>query len=131
MECSYLLQKLRITPDKLRPRIQETAKRLWLLYVGLTVLEAILLSASGMSIYDAANHALTTMATGGFSTKNDSIGHFDNPLIQYIIIVFMFLAGTSFTLTYFGLKMQFKKVFKNEEFVVYSLFILAITPLLP
>ena len=110
-----------ITPDKLRPRIQETAKRLWLLYVGLTVLEAILLSASGMSIYDAANHALTTMATGGFSTKNDSIGHFDNPLIQYIIIVFMFLAGTSFTLTYFGLKMQFKRCLRMRSlwYIVY------------
>ncbi len=116
-----------ITPDKLQPRIQETAKRLWLLYVGLTLLEAVLLALSGMSIFDAVNHALTTMATGGFSTKNDSIAHFDNPLIQYIIIVFMFLAGTSFTLTYFGLKRQFKKVIKNEEFVVYSLFILAIT----
>jgi trk system potassium uptake protein TrkH len=116
-----------ITPDKLQPRIQETAKRLWILYVGLTLLEAVLLSLSGMSIFDAVNHALTTMATGGFSTKNDSIAHYDSPMIQYIIIVFMFLAGTSFTLTYFGLKRQFKKIINNEEFVVYSLFILAIT----
>lgn len=115
-----------ITPDKLQPRIQETAKRLWLLYVGLTVLEAILLYVAGMSIYDAANHALTTMATGGFSTKNDSVAHF-GPAIQYIIVFFMFIAGTSFTLTYFGLKRQFKKIIKNEEFVVYGLFTLAIT----
>ena len=96
-----------ITPDKLQPRIQETAKRLWLLYVGLTLLEAVLLYFAGMTPYDAANHALTTMATGGFSTKNDSVAHF-SPLIQYIIVVFV-LAGTSFTLTYFGLKRQFKK----------------------
>lgn len=115
-----------ISPDKLQPRIQETAKRLWILYVGLTVLEAVLLKLAGMSLYDAANHALTTMATGGFSTKNDSIAGF-SPLIQYIIIIFMFLAGTSFTLTYFGLKRQFQKIIKNEEFVVYSLFTLAIT----
>ncbi len=116
-----------ITPDKLQPRIQETAKRLWLLYVGLTLLEAILLFAGGMSVYDAINHALTTMATGGFSTKNDSAAHFDSPFIQYVLIVFMFLAGTSFTLTYFGIKRQFKKIIKNEEFIVYGLFTLAIT----
>jgi len=115
-----------ITPDKLQPRIQETAKRLWLLYVGLTVLEGILLFVAGMTPFDAANHALTTMATGGFSTKNDSIAHF-GPTIQYIIVVFMFLAGTSFTLTYFGLKRQFNKITKNEEFVVYTLFTLSIT----
>ncbi len=116
-----------ITPDKLQPRIQETAKRLWLLYVGLTLLEAILLFAGGMSVYDAINHALTTMATGGFSTKNNSAAHFDSPFIQYVLIVFMFLAGTSFTLTYFGIKRQFKKIIKNEEFIAYGLFTLAIT----
>ncbi|GAB5522164.1 MAG: TrkH family potassium uptake protein [Roseivirga sp.] len=116
-----------ITPDKLQPRIQETAKRLWLLYVGLTLLEAVLLFAGGMSVYDAINHALTTMATGGFSTKNNSAAHFDSPFIQYVLIVFMFLAGTSFTLTYFGIKRQFKKIIKNEEFIVYGLFTLVIT----
>lgn len=116
-----------ITPDKLQPRIQETAKRLWLLYVGLTVAESLALWAAGMSLYDAVNHSLTTMATGGFSTKNASIMHYSTPLIQYIIIVFMFLAGTSFTLTYFGLKRNFKKVIRNEEFVVYTLFTVAIT----
>lgn len=116
-----------ITPDKLQPRIQETAKRLWLIYVGLTLLEAVLLFAGGMSVYDAINHALTTMATGGFSTKNNSAAHFDSPFIQYVLIVFMFLAGTSFTLTYFGIKRQFRKIIKNEEFIVYGLFTVAIT----
>lgn len=115
-----------ITPDKLQPRIQETAKRLWLIYFGLTFLEATLLFAGGMSVYDAINHALTTMATGGFSTKNSSAAGF-SPYIQYVLIVFMFLAGTSFTLTYFGIKGLFGKIRKNEEFVVYSFFILAIT----
>ena len=116
-----------ITPDKLQPRIQETAKRLWLIYLGLTVLETVLLMAGGMNFYDAVNHALTTMATGGFSTKNDSVAYFDSPFIQYVIIIFMFLAGTSFTLTYFGLKGKFKKIWGNEEFRVYSLFTLSIT----
>ena len=115
-----------ITPDKLQPRIQETAKRLWFLYVGLTLLEAVLLYFAGMSVYDAVNHALTTMATGGFSTKNDSIAGF-SPTIHYIIVIFMFLAGTSFTLTYFGLKRQFQKIIKNEEFIVYTVFTIAIT----
>lgn len=116
-----------ITPDKLQPRIQETAKRLWLLYVGFTVLEGILLFVGGMTPFDAINHALTTMATGGFSTKNASAAHFDSPFIQYVLIFFMFLAGTSFTLSYFGIKGQFKKIIKNEEFLVYSLFTAAIT----
>jgi len=115
-----------ITPDKLQPRIQETAKRLWFLYVGLTLAEAIALYVAGMGPFDAINHSLTTMATGGFSTKNDSL-QFVDPVIQYIVIFFMFLAGTSFTLTYFALKRNFKKVFKNEEFKVYLSFTVVIT----
>ncbi|MFT6971646.1 MAG: trk system potassium uptake protein TrkH, partial [Roseivirga sp.] len=116
-----------ITPDKLQPRIQDTAKRLWLIYVGLTLLEAILLYFGGMGMFDAVNHALTTMATGGFSTKNASAAYFDTPFIQYVLIVFMFLAGTSFTLTYYALKRNFKKITKNEEFIVYTVFTLVIT----
>lgn len=115
-----------ITPDKLQPRIQETAKRLWFLYVGLTLAEAIALYVAGMGAFDAVNHSLTTMATGGFSTTNDSMIN-DAPLIQYIVIFFMFLAGTSFTLTYFALKRKFNKIVKNEEFRVYVSFIAVIT----
>ena len=111
-----------ISPDKLKPRIKDTAKRLWMIYVGLTGLEAILLMIGGMGFYDAINHSLTTMATGGFSTKNASISHFSSPYIQYVITIFMVLAGTSFTLTYFMLKRQFQKVFTNEEFVTYLAF---------
>ncbi len=108
-----------IKPDKLAPRIRDTAKRLWLIYVGLTALEFVLLKLAGMSWFNALNHALTTMATGGFSTFNSSAAAF-TPTIQYIIIVFMFLAGTSFTLTYFGFIGKFKKVIENEEFRVYA-----------
>lgn len=115
-----------ITPDKLQPRIQETAKRLWFIYVALTLAEAILLYVAGMGAYDSINHSLTTMATGGFSTMNASLQG-QPPAIQYIVIVFMFLAGTSFTLTYFALKRNFKKISKNEEFIVYFLFTIAIT----
>lgn len=108
-----------LKPDKLAPKIRDTAKRLWLVYVGLTAAEFIALKIAGMSWYDSLNHALTTMATGGFSTYNSSAAEF-SPAIQYIIIVFMFLAGTSFTLTYFGITGQVKKIFQNEEFRYYA-----------
>lgn len=113
-----------VTYDKIKPRITETAKRLWGIYLLLTALECILLYVAGMSLFDAANHSLTTMATGGFSTKQDSIAHFNSPLIEYIIVVFMFLAGTNFSLMYFGLHLDFKKIWSNEEFRWYLKFIL-------
>ncbi|MEJ2006502.1 MAG: potassium transporter TrkG, partial [Cyclobacteriaceae bacterium] len=86
-----------ITPDKMKPRIKETAKRLWIIYLGLTLLEMVLLMFGGMSFYDALNHALTTMATGGFSTRNASVAYYDSAYIHYVITIFMFLAGTNFT----------------------------------
>jgi trk system potassium uptake protein TrkH len=119
-----------ISPDKLKPRIKDTAKRLWIIYVGLTGLEAILLMFGGMTFFDAINHSLTTMATGGFSTKNSSIAYYDSAYIQYIITLFMVFAGTSFTLTYFMLKRQFQKVFSNEEFVTYLAFLILATVLI-
>ncbi len=108
-----------IGPEKLKPRIKDTAKRLWFIYLGLTSLELVLLMFGGMSFFDAINHALTTMATGGFSTKQDSIAFYDSAYIQYVIVLFMFLAGTSFSITYFGMKGKFKKLWSNEEFRVY------------
>ncbi|OAB76120.1 TrkH family potassium uptake protein [Cochleicola gelatinilyticus] len=114
--------------DKLHPRITDTAKRLWLIYVGYTIAETILLKVAGMSFFDAINHSLSTLSTGGFSTKNDSVAYYnDNPLIQYIIIVFMFLAGTNFVLSYFAFKKKFRKIFKDEEFRAYSILIVGLT----
>ncbi|MFT6934735.1 MAG: trk system potassium uptake protein TrkH [Maribacter sp.] len=114
--------------DKLHPRITDTAKRLWLIYVGYTVAETILLKLAGMSFFDAINHALATLSTGGFSTKNASVAHWnDQPLIQYIIIFFMFLAGTNFVLSYFAFKGKVQRVFKDEEFKFYLLFIVLAT----
>lgn len=114
--------------DKLKPRITDTAKRLWLIYVGYTVAETILLKVAGMGMFDAVNHALSTMSTGGFSTKNASVAYWnDNPLIQYIIIVFMFLAGTNFVMSYFGFKGRVQKVLHNEEFRWYAVFIASFT----
>lgn len=116
-----------ISPDKLKPRIRDTAKRLWILYSGLTLIEMVLLMIGGMSFFDAINHSLTTMATGGFSLKNSSIAFYDSPYLQYVITIFMFLAGTSFTLTYFILKGKFNKVWQNEEFRYYVALVLLVT----
>ena len=107
-----------ISTEKLQPRIKETAKRLWYIYLGLTGLQVLITWAFGLSFYDAINHAFTTMASAGFSTKNASVGAF-SPAIQYIIIVFMLLAGTNFTMIYLGLHGEFRKVFRNEEFRYY------------
>ncbi|GAA0891460.1 TrkH family potassium uptake protein [Fulvivirga kasyanovii] len=116
-----------ISPDKMKPRIKEVAKRLWFIYLGLTLIETVLLMFGGMTFYDAINHALTTMATGGFSTKNASVAYYDSAYIQYVIIIFMFLAGTNFTITYFGLKGKFKKVWANEEFRNYLIIVLLLS----
>lgn len=114
--------------DKLKPRITDTAKRLWFIYVGFTIAETILLKAAGMNMFDAVNHALSTMATGGFSTKNTSAAYWnDDPLIQYILIIFMFLAGTNFVLSYYGFKGRLSKVLRDEEFRWYSGFVGAFT----
>lgn len=114
--------------DKLKPRITDTAKRLWYIYFGLTVAETLLLWLAGMGLFDAANHALSTMSTGGFSTKNASVAYWnDDPLIQYIIMLFMFLAGINFIISYFGFKGRFRKVFGDEEFKWYCFFIIGFT----
>ncbi len=121
------------TSDKLHPRIRETAKRLWLVYLGLTLAVGVLYYLGGMTFFDAVNHALTTMATGGFSTKNASMAFYDSRFIQYTAIVFMFLAGTNFTIIYFGLIGKFKRVWKSDEFKAYAtaIIILAIAFVAP
>jgi len=118
------------SPDKLHPRVKETAKRLWGIYAIFTFAEFILLMLGDVDGFDAICHSFTTMATGGYSTKQASIAFYDSAYVQYIIILFMFLAGTNFTLSYFGLRLKFKKIFKNEEFRYYLLSILGFTLIL-
>lgn len=115
------------TSDKIHPRIKDTARTLWFVYVGLTVVLTIILMVEGMSWYDAINHSYTTMATGGFSTKNASIAYFDSPLIQYTLIIFMFIAGTNFAVIYFGLTGKIKRVYRNEEFRMYVIVVVLIS----
>ena len=113
------------TSDKIHPRIKETAKRLWFIYVGFTALLTGILWALGMTFYDAINHALTTMATGGFSTKNTSMIE-ASAAIQYVTALFMFIGGTNYTIIYFGLKGKLSKVWRSEEFRVYTFVTLGI-----
>jgi len=110
-----------LTPDKLHPRIKETAQRLWIIYLGFTLSETVFLWIGGMSLFDAICHSFTTMATGGYSTRQASIAHYSSPFIHYVVIVFMFFAGVNFSLSYFALKLDFKKIFRNEEFKVYGI----------
>ncbi|NOZ03943.1 MAG: TrkH family potassium uptake protein [FCB group bacterium] len=102
--------------DKIRPRVRETAKYLWMVYLGITLTEMVLLGLSGMEWFDAMCHAFTTMPTGGFSTKNASIGYYSNPAIHYIIILFMFIAGVNFSLHFRSINGDFKSIFRDREF---------------
>ena len=110
--------------DKLHPRITDTAKRLWFIYVAYTIVETLLLYLAGMSLFDAVNHSMSTMASGGFSTKNDSLAHWNHlPWVHYIIIIFMFLAGTNFVLSYFAFTGKIQKIFQDNEFLTFVKFI--------
>ncbi|HKM93868.1 MAG TPA: TrkH family potassium uptake protein [Prolixibacteraceae bacterium] len=112
-----------ITTDKVNPKIKDTAKILWNVYLIFTIIEIFLLKFGGMSFFDSICHSLTTMATGGYSTKQASIAYWDSPYIQYVITLFMILAGTNFSLSYFAIAGKPGRLFKNEEFKFYILFI--------
>ena len=105
--------------DKLTPRVTETAKRLWAIYVALTAVEVVLLLPA-MSLFDAVNHAFATMATGGFSTENGSVGQYGSAYVDWVITVFMVLAGMNFALHYRLLHRDVEAVAKNEELRVYG-----------
>ena len=107
------------TKDRLFPKIKDTAKTLWLVYVILTVAEIILLKFGGISLYESVCHAFTTMATGGFSTRNLSIVGFNSAYIEWVMVFFMFMAGVNFTLHYHLLRGRIKPYFKSSEFRVY------------
>ena len=112
--------------DKLTPRVTETAKRLWAIYVLLTAIQVVLLLPA-MSVFDAINHAMATLATGGFSTENGSVGQYDSAYIDWVITVFMVLAGMNFALHYQLFHRNIKGVFQNEELKVYLAIIASAT----
>lgn len=110
--------------DKLKPRIKETAKILWTVYVLITAIEVIILVIAGMDFFDSLCHSFATMATGGFSSKNNSIAYFNSPIIELVIVLFMIIAGSNFSLHYRFIKGSFNAYIKNAEFMAYIFIIL-------
>jgi len=102
-------------PDKLQPRIRDTAMILWKVYALITAAQVAALWAGGMSLYDAVNHAMTTLPTGGFSTKNASIAQFNSLYFDLVISFFMVLAGINFSLHYQLLKGQTLAFWRDSE----------------
>jgi len=112
--------------DRLTPKITHTAKILWFIYLGLTALETLLLMAGGLSLYDALTHTFGTLATGGFSPKAASVGHYASPFVQVVITVFMMAAGVNFILYYRLLMRQFRVIGQNTELKAYlGIFVVA------
>lgn len=105
--------------EGLQPKIKQTAAALWWIYVGFTVIEAIVLWLLGMTVHEAITHAFATMATGGFSTKNGSVGEFNSAAIDYVITLFMILAGINFGLYFEIFRGDAKKFLKDRELHVY------------
>lgn len=105
-----------LSVDKLRPRIDATARRLWTIYFTLTSANALLYWVCGMSKYDAIVHSFSTMASGGFSTYQDSIGHFHSPAIEYVCCLFLFITSVNFNLFYFVGVGRWRVFWRNEEF---------------
>ena len=108
--------------NKLRPRIAQTAKILWGIYTALTLMETVLLYIGGMSLFDAVCQSFCTMSTGGYSTKNASIAHWNSPFIEYVITFFMMIAGMNYAVIYLTIIGKFKKLYRNEELRFYLLF---------
>ncbi len=114
------------TMEKISPRIAETAKYLWLVYFLLSVIETVLLLGGGMNLFDALTHTFGTMATGGFSTKNASVAYFHSAYIDWVITVFMFLAGANFSIHFKVLTGRFSSL-KDDEFKFYTLIVVIAT----
>jgi trk system potassium uptake protein TrkH len=114
-------------PDRLKPRIRETAKTLWMVYVLISLLEVVFLLIGGMGVFDAVCHTFGTMATGGFSTHNASVGHYESAYIEGVITVFMLAAGANFALHYQLLQGNPRRYFQDTEFRFYLFAILMTT----
>jgi trk system potassium uptake protein TrkH len=110
--------------EKIAPRITLNVRILWLVYLALTTAQALLLFCFGMDWFDAIVHAFSTMATGGFSSRNDSIAYYNSPAIEWICTAFMLLAGFNFSLTWQALRGNFRSVIRNSEARVYAAIVL-------
>lgn len=113
-----------IKDNKISPRIAETAKSLWSIYLGLTVSCAFLYYVAGMNLFDAVAHSFSTIAIGGFSTHNLSIGYYNNSLIETICVFFMLISAINFILHYMALSSKsLSCYFRDSEFITYMLII--------
>jgi len=117
-----------IKDNKISPRIAETAKNLWSIYIGLTLLCAIAYYVAGMNLFDAVAHSFSTIAIGGFSTHNLSIAYFNNPLIEIFCMIFMLLSALNFILHFMSFKNKDLSVYlKDSEFKSYIFIIFLFT----
>jgi len=116
-----------IVRERFRPRITQVAKRLWITYIFVTSILVILLWLGPMDFFDSVCHALTTMSTGGYSTKQASIAYWDSPYLEYVLSIFMFIGGVNFSLIFFLLKGIPKKLIKDEEFRWYGIICIGFT----
>jgi trk system potassium uptake protein TrkH len=118
------------TGERLTPRVRHTARRLWAVYVGFTIVLAMAYVAAGMSLYDGVAHSFTTVSTGGFSPYNASLGHFGSATIEWIAIVAMFIAGSSFALLYRLVRGSPGPLLRSKEFHLYVVVVVAVSALL-
>ena len=108
------------TKDRLAPRIQDTARILWSVYLLMTLVETVLLMAGGVDFFNALTHSFATLATGGFSNHNASVGQYQSPYVESVVTLFMFLAGANFSLHFMALRGDLRAYWKNEEFRLYG-----------
>lgn len=113
--------------DKISPKINDNAKILLIIYLSLTFLETIFLLFGGLNLFDALCQSFATISTGGFSTKQASIGHWDNAYVQYVISIFMVLSGINFGMYFLAYMRNFKKIKQNGELKAYLLILLSAT----
>ena len=118
------------TGERLTPRVRQTARRLWAVYIGFTAVLALAYMVAGMNLFDGVTHSFTTVSTGGFSPYNRSLGHFESAAIEWIAIAAMFVAGSSFTLLYRLLRGSPGPLLRSKEFQLYTLLVLVVTTIL-
>lgn len=117
----YVAETTGPTHSKTSFTFTASARQMWIVYTSLTLLQTFLLMFGGMDFFDGICHSFTTMATGGFSTKQDSIAYWDSAYIQYVIIVFMLMAGTNFGLLFTAIRGNWRKLLRDNEFQLYFL----------
>lgn len=114
--------------SKLHPKLSTSAKAIWAVYITLSIACVLSYKFFGMGWYDSVNYAMTSLATGGFSTHNESVEYFHSPALEYVTTFFCFVSGMNFTLFYFSvIKFKIKQLFKNSEFRLYLTLVVIFT----